>query len=323
MKTLTALAIACLAVISSACTKTETSITAPTATPNRCDLTVTSNPASFPSPGGQGALTITTARDCTWSVASDAQWVAIAGDRSGQGEATVAYSVAANPAPAARSAAIAVSGKSVSVSQQPAPCNYSLSRTDDTIGVSGGRLSVVVTTLTGCAWTASSTVSWIAIAQGQSGNANGTVSLGIAANSGASRVGQVTIAGQTYTVTQTAAPAPPPPAPTPTPPAPTPTPPAPAPTPTPTPPAPAPTPTPPAPTPPAPQHLGFSGKISGLSGRCPTVTFTAGGRTISVDRSTSFKDSKCDDLRNGRSVDGEGDLQSNGTIKATRISVDK
>jgi len=44
---------------------------------------------------------------------------------------------------------------------------------------------------------------------------------------------------------------------------------------------------------------------------------------ISVDRSTSFNDAKCDDLKNGRGVDGEGDLQSNGTIKATKISVDK
>ncbi|HJZ70823.1 MAG TPA: DUF5666 domain-containing protein [Vicinamibacterales bacterium] len=63
--------------------------------------------------------------------------------------------------------------------------------------------------------------------------------------------------------------------------------------------------------------------MSGLSGRCPTVTFSAGSRMISVDRSTSFNDAKCDDLKNGRGVDGEGDLQSNGTIKATKISVDK
>jgi uncharacterized protein DUF5666 len=61
--------------------------------------------------------------------------------------------------------------------------------------------------------------------------------------------------------------------------------------------------------------------VSGVSGRCPTVTFTAGGNTISVDRSTEFKHSKCDDVKNGRSVDGEGDVQSSGTITATKLEV--
>jgi all-beta uncharacterized protein/BACON domain-containing protein len=334
--TLTALTVACVTVIATACSKTETSITAPSAASDRCNLTVTVNPASFPPPGGQGSLTITTARDCTWSVASDAQWVAIGGDSSGQGEATVAYSVAANPVPSPRSAAIAVGGKSVAVSQQAAPCVFLLSRTDDTIGESGGRLSVGVTTLAGCRWTAASTASWITVAQGQSGDANGTVTLAVAANGGSARVGRVTIAGQNYTVSQGAAAVPP--APTPTPPAPqpgptptpsptptpTPTPPAPTPAPTPPSPTPAPTPTPPAPAPtPTPRHVDFSGQVSALSGRCPSVTFRADGRTIAVNNRTDFSHSKCDDLKNGRSVVGGGDVQANGTILATNLEVNK
>jgi len=69
--------------------------------------------------------------------------------------------------------------------------------------------------------------------------------------------------------------------------------------------------------------VGFSRRISGVSGRCPSVTFNAGGRTIAVDSDTDFKKSKCDDLKNDRSVDGEGDVQPNGTIKATKIEVNK
>jgi Domain of unknown function (DUF5666) len=53
------------------------------------------------------------------------------------------------------------------------------------------------------------------------------------------------------------------------------------------------------------------------------VTFTTAGRTILVDRTTDFKASKCDDLRNGRSVDGDGVVQANGSIKATDLEVDK
>jgi hypothetical protein len=51
--------------------------------------------------------------------------------------------------------------------------------------------------------------------------------------------------------------------------------------------------------------------------------FTAGGRAIFVDESTDFQKSKCGDLREGRDVDGEGDVQANGTIRATAIRVAK
>jgi hypothetical protein len=298
-----AIAVVC-AMFAPACTKTETSITAPTDAADRCALTATVSPNSFPSPGGKGSLTISTARDCTWSVASNAAWVALGGV-SGQGEATIPYTVAANPVPSPRTAAIAVGAQSVAVSQQAAPCVFSLSRTNDTIGESGGKLSVGVTTLSGCRWTAASAAAWISVASGPSGDANGTVGLTVAANAGAARVGQVNIAGQTYTVSQAAAPA-----------SPGPTPPAPAP------PGPAPSPQPPAPTP-GPRHVDFSGTISVVFGRCPSVVFSADGKAIAVDDSTEFRKSKCDDLKQGRDVEGEGDVQANGTIKATTIHVAK
>jgi len=316
------LAAACAAFASSTCSKTETSITAPAPVSDRCDLTVTSNPATFPPPGGQGSLAIATARDCTWSVASNAPWVSIGGDASGQGEATIAYTVAANPVPSPRSAAIAVGAKSVSVSQQAAPCVFSLSRTSDTIGEAGGGLSVGVTTLSGCRWSAASGAAWITVSGGQSGTASGTVGLTVSANTGAARVGQVGIAGQNYTVSQAASVVPTP-VPTPTPvPAPVPTP---TPTPPPTPPPPpTPTPTPPPPAPPpAPRHVDFDGTVSGLAGRCPEVTFKVDGATIAVDKSTDFKHSKCGDLKNGRDVTGNGDVQPNGTINATTLEVSK
>jgi hypothetical protein len=302
-----AIAVVC-AMFAPACTKTETSITAPTDAADRCALTVTTSSNSFPSPGGKGSLTISTARDCTWSVASNAAWVALGG-ASGQGEGTIPYTVAANPVPSPRTAAIAVGAQSVAVSQQAAPCVFSLSRTNDTIGETGGKLSVGVTTLSGCRWTAASGAAWISVASGQSGDANGTVGLTVAANAGSARVGQVNIAGQTYTVSQAAATAPSSPTPGPTPPAPTPGPP------------PGPTP-PPAPTP-EPRHVDFSGTISFVVGRCPTVAFAADGKTIAVDDSTDFQKSKCDDLKPGRDVDGEGDVQANGTIRATTIHVAK
>jgi Viral BACON domain/Putative binding domain, N-terminal len=312
-------AIAALAAVAVAsCSQTETSITAPTDTGSRCQVTATPTPPSFPPPGGQGSVTITTTRDCTWSVATDAAWVSISGNRTGQGDATVAFSVAANPVPSPRSAAIMVAGQSVAVSQQAAPCVFSLSRPNDTIAAEGGRLAVGVTTLAGCRWTAATAAGWIAIASGSSGDASGTVGLSVAANGGAARAGQVTIAGQPYTVNQAAASVAPPP---PSPPNPTPTP---DPGPPPSPPGPSPTPPPPKPAPPPPpaQHVRFDGNIAGLSGSCPNLSFSVDGAPIVTDGSTNYpKKVKCGDVRNGQKATGEGDVQPNGTIKATKLEV--
>jgi hypothetical protein len=182
-------------------------------------------------------------------------------------------------------------------------------------------LTLQVTTLTGCQWTAASADSFIRVTSGQSGNASGTVGLAVAANAGDARVGHVNVAGQIYTVNQgAAAPTPAPPAPTPTPPpAPSPTPP-PAPSPTP-PPAPTPTP-PPAPTPPPTggQHADFSGTVSSVSGSCPSLAFSAGGRRVKTDRDTNFKGISCSDVsKGGKKVEGDGVTDATGAIVADTV----
>ena len=66
----------------------------------------------------------------------------------------------------------------------------------------------------------------------------------------------------------------------------------------------------------------FEGTIFGLSGRCPNLTLNVSGRTIVTDGSTNYpKHVKCNDVHSGQTVAGEGDVQANGTIKATRLEV--
>src|SRR5207244_3868302 len=142
-------------------------------------------------------------RDCTWSASADASWVALA-TTTGQGPGSLAFTVAANPVPSTRSGAIVVESARVAVSQAAAPCKYGLSRSQDSVDATGGRLSVDVTALAGCAWAARSAADWLAIQTGQSGNGNGTVVLSAASNAGGQRAGVATIAGQSYTVTQSA-----------------------------------------------------------------------------------------------------------------------
>jgi hypothetical protein len=305
-----------LASAAASCHSAQTSVTGPTAD-DKCQVTATSTPQSFTASGGNGAVSIATARDCTWTIATTSSWLTLGGDRSGQGEASVSYTVAANPVPTPRSGSIVVGSQTVAVNQAAAPCTYSLDRAADTVGPSGGTLSFRVTTLSGCGWTATSRESWIAIASGQNGNASGTIGLNVAANGGAARVGVVNVGGQTYTVNQSASP---PPAPTPAPPAPAPAPGPPSPTPTP------PGPIPPTlpPRPPGGQEVEFDGTVSNLSGRCPDVAFSSGGYSVSADGSTDYKKkSDCGDLREGRRISVEGVTQANGTVRAKKIEVDR
>lgn len=306
------------AIVAIGCTSTATSVTAPSS--DKCQITVNNAPTTFGESGGAGTVTIGAPRDCTWSVSPSVSWITLTGTQAGQGDASVGYTVAANPAPSTRAGAIAVGSQSLSLSQAAAPCRFSLSRASDSVGSSGGRLSVAVSTLSGCGWNASSGVNWIGVTSGQSGTANGTVELTVASNAGSARVGQANIAGQTYTVNQDAAPVVPPPAPAPAPaPAPSPAP-APAPSPSPAP-SPAPSPSPaPAPAPSG-QQVSFTGVVDSSSGKCPDLTLNVSGRTVTTDRSTKFKDISCGDVaKGGRSVEVNGTQMPNGTINADMIT---
>lgn len=208
-----------LAAVLSACTSPSLSITAPSG--SKCNPTISSPaPAAFPASGGNGSITVATTDDCAWTASTDAGWVTLS-RTTGQGEASVSYTVAANPAHTARASAIAVGGSQIPVAQAAALCRVGLSRTSEVVPAAGGTLTIDVETLAGCGWNASSSVAWIAVTAGGNGSGNGTVTLVVAANSNAARSGHVTIADQTFTVDQRApaSPGAPPPAAQPPPPA--------------------------------------------------------------------------------------------------------
>jgi hypothetical protein len=81
-------------------------------------------------------------------------------------------------------------------------CNPSISSTNQQIGANANTITVNVSNTSGCSWSAQSSVDWISILTGSSGNGNGTVSLSIQPNTGVARTGTVTIAGQPFTITQ-------------------------------------------------------------------------------------------------------------------------
>jgi hypothetical protein len=303
------LALAQAAVSTIACTSAQTSTAITSPASDKCQIQATTTPSTFTAGGGQGRMVLSTSRDCTWSVNTTVSWVSI-NPSTGQGPATIPVTVSPNPVAAARSATVSVGDQTVQIAQLAAPCTFTLSRAADSIGFAGGALSVGVTTLTGCAWSASSDAPWLTITSGQSGTASGTLALVAAANSGAERVGHVNVAGQTFTVTQIAAPvlAPPPTEPPP---------------PTPPPPPAEPAPPPPPPPPPSILTIQLDGEVSALSGSCPAVTFSVDGMGVAADGSTDFSKGNCGDLQNGRLVTVTGTIQTSGIVVATVIALKK
>jgi len=318
----TAAAAVILAAGIAGCTSTETStgLTAPSS--QKCQIQVSNTPSSFTDAGGAGSLAITANRDCGWSVSTSANWISIPSSAtSGQGDASISYSVAANSIPQTRSAAIAVEGQTVQLTQAAAPCRFALSKPSDVVPYTGGTLAVTISTLTGCGWSTSSDSPWLAVSSNANGNASAVVGFAVSANPGPERVGHALIGGQSYVVTQGAAPAPPPgPAPSPSP-TPTPTP-SPAPVPTP---APAPAPAPvPAPAPaPAPAPLTASGKVSDLHGGCPSLSFDIEDQPVVTNSSTAFGGGRCHDIKNGSIVSVSGSRVGSRTILASTVDIVK
>lgn len=82
-------------------------------------------------------------------------------------------------------------------------CDYTIEPNADTYDTVGGSGSVVVTSLTGCDWTAVNNDDWIEITAGSSGNGNGIVEYTVTSNSSLdSRTSTIIIAGNTFTITQ-------------------------------------------------------------------------------------------------------------------------
>lgn len=64
-----------------------------------------------------------------------------------------------------------------------------------------------------------------------------------------------------------------------------------------------------------------SGKVSAVSGTCPALTFTLGGKTVKTNASTTFSGGACADVKNDASAGAMGALQADGSILATQVKV--
>jgi hypothetical protein len=64
----------------------------------------------------------------------------------------------------------------------------------------------------------------------------------------------------------------------------------------------------------------LDGDVSGVSGTCPSITFTASRTTVKTSSSTTF-DGGCAAIVNGASVSVTGTRQADNSVAATRVAV--
>lgn len=99
------------------------------------------------------------------------------------------------------SASVPVSSETTG--SQGQTCTFSLSGSGESFDAAGGTGNVSVNTSSGCAWTATSSESWLTVVSGASGTGTGAVVFQVAANiTGQARTASLSIGGQTFTVTQ-------------------------------------------------------------------------------------------------------------------------
>jgi len=153
--------------------------------------------------GGSGTVVVVaSSKTATWKAVSNTSWIVITGAASFTGNQNVTYTVAANSSTTARVGTMTIAGLTFTVNQAGASCTYAISPGPLTATSSGFTASIGVTAATGCAWTATSNVSWATIKSGASGNGNGTVTFAVARNTtGKTETGTLTVAGHTITIT--------------------------------------------------------------------------------------------------------------------------
>ena len=158
-----------------------------------CQFIISSTTATAGAASGSGSITLTTASNCAWTVASSAPWLTVTSTTSGSGTRTINYSYTSNAGNPARAAMLTIADKTFTLEQQSG-CAYSLSPTSAALGAAGGSTSFTLTTTAPCAWSAASTAGWLTFSP-TSGLGSATINVTVAANEGPSRDGSIEVNG--------------------------------------------------------------------------------------------------------------------------------
>jgi hypothetical protein len=252
--------------------------------PAACSYALQPGSAQLDASATDGSVSLTAGPACLWNAASDQAWLSILSATSGTGDAQIAYRAAANDTGTTRTGHIAVGTASFVVLQAAAGAPPPPPCTFDVDP--DNRIAAEATGGAGTLMVnTSGACAWNAAAS------QGWIQLTTAGGTGPGSVGYViapnaTASERTGTITV-------------------------------------------AGTTISVNQAGIElepttlrGEVSGLTGRCPAVTFTIDGRTVSTSDSTNYRGGNCGKLSNGDSVRVRGLPTSEGTVNATEIDFD-
>ena len=169
----------------------------------QCSYTVTPTTIAAASTSGTRTVSIVTGTQCSWTATTTDSWITVTSGATGQGMGNVTFLVAANGTGSARTGTLTVAGKTVTVTQAANSCTYSVTPSSFSIDALSTSRTLSVTAGTQCTWSATTTETWITITNPGSGIGISPVTFSVTANgASAQRVGTLTVAGQTVTVTQ-------------------------------------------------------------------------------------------------------------------------
>ncbi|HZL95131.1 MAG TPA: BACON domain-containing carbohydrate-binding protein, partial [Vicinamibacterales bacterium] len=169
-----------------------------------CVSTIDPTSQAAPAAGGAAApVTVTSPAGCDWTATTATPWLKITQGTSGTGSGTVEFSVAQSTGPA-RTGTLSIAGQTHTVNQASG-CNVTIDPLIAGFTALGGEgQPISVSASASCEWTATTPAAWITITVGASGTGNGAVVYVVEPNSGAARLGTISIATNTFTVSQAA-----------------------------------------------------------------------------------------------------------------------
>ena len=165
-----------------------------------CSFTVSPTAPSMSVSGGSLAITVTAGAGCSWTSSSTAAWV-VAINSGGSGSGSADFTVAANMTSSARSAALSIAGRIITVTQAANTCSYTLSPGGSSIGGEGGTGTITVSTGSGCPWAVTNMPAWISVSG--TGPSSGSATYTVLPNTtGINRSALLLIGPQAFVVSQ-------------------------------------------------------------------------------------------------------------------------
>lgn len=134
-----------------------------------CQFSLSNTVQAFPLAGGVGNFGIIIPTTCPWEVSAQSDFLTINSSATGEGNATVNFSVAPNT-DGARSGRISIASGSLTRTftvQQGSGCPLSTAQSSVNFGASGGAGNVHVTAGASCGWIGQSNSQWIQITSAQ------------------------------------------------------------------------------------------------------------------------------------------------------------